>query len=57
MEDLERLFGTGHPSTVTARANLAASYRQAGRTADAIAIEEEVAADRERSLGPTTLVR
>ena len=34
--------------------NLAASYRQAGRTADAITIGEQVAADRTRSWAPTT---
>ena len=38
--------------TLTARGNLAASYRLAGRTGEAIAIEERVAAARERVLGP-----
>ena len=37
--DHERLLGDEHPATPTARANLAVSYPQAGRTADAIAIE------------------
>ena len=32
VEDRERLIGVDHPSTLTARANLAASYWQAGRT-------------------------
>jgi len=50
--DSERILGPDHPSTLTARANLAFSYWQAGRTADAIAIEEQVTADRERILGP-----
>ena len=49
--DCARLLGGEHPDTLTARANLAASYRQAGRTAAAIAIQETVAADRERLLG------
>ncbi len=40
--------------TLTARADLAASYRQAGRTGDAIAILEQVAADGGRTLGPNT---
>ncbi|MFJ7199757.1 MULTISPECIES: tetratricopeptide repeat protein, partial [unclassified Streptomyces] len=43
--------GNEHPHTLTAHANLAASYRQAGRTSDAIEIEEHVLADRERLLG------
>ncbi|MFF3400431.1 tetratricopeptide repeat protein [Streptomyces sp. NPDC002659] len=56
--DSERLLGGDHPDTLTARANLAASYRQAGRTGEAVAIEERVLADRERLLGgdhPDTL--
>jgi hypothetical protein len=35
-----RLLGAEHPDTLSARANLAASYRQAGRTAEAITLEE-----------------
>ncbi|MDH6463104.1 hypothetical protein M2302_003289 [Micromonospora sp. A200] len=57
-EQAARLLGDEHPDTLTARANLAASYWQAGRTADAITIEEKVVADRERLLGddhPDTL--
>ena len=53
-----RLLGDEHLSTLTVRANLAASYRRAGRTADAINILERVVADRERLLGaehPDTL--
>ncbi|MFB7672287.1 tetratricopeptide repeat protein, partial [Kitasatospora purpeofusca] len=34
-----------------ARANLATSYTQAGRTGEAIVLGERVAADRERILG------
>jgi len=48
----ERLLGPGHPHTLTARANLASSYRSAGRTGEAIAIDERLVADRERLLGP-----
>ena len=41
-----------HPDTLTARHNLALSYGQAGRTTDAIALQETVLTDRERLLGP-----
>ncbi|MFF3959854.1 tetratricopeptide repeat protein, partial [Streptomyces sp. NPDC001890] len=54
----ERLLGNEHRVTLTARANLAASYQQAGRTNDAIEIKEHVLADCERLLGdehPDTL--
>ncbi len=57
-ENAERLLGDDHPSTLAARANLAASYHQAGRTSEAITIKERVVADRERLLGddhPDTL--
>ncbi|MFF5768909.1 tetratricopeptide repeat protein [Streptomyces californicus] len=47
----ERLLGSEHPDTVSARVNLAASYWQSGRTQEAIGIEERVVADRERLLG------
>ncbi|MET7881283.1 tetratricopeptide repeat protein [Micromonospora profundi] len=53
-----RLLGDEHPSTLTARGNLATSYRMAGRTADAILIEEKVVVDFARLLGdehPDTL--
>ncbi|MGW1354527.1 tetratricopeptide repeat protein [Streptomyces sp. NPDC002409] len=57
--DCERILGDEHPHhTLNARANLATSYYQAGRTDDAIAIEEHVLADYERILGdehPDTL--
>jgi hypothetical protein len=39
---------TEHPDTLTAQANLAISYQQARRTADAITIMERVAAHRAR---------
>jgi hypothetical protein len=47
-----RILGPEHPDTLTAQANLAASYRQAGRTGEAIAILEKVAAEMARILGP-----
>ncbi|MFD3679877.1 tetratricopeptide repeat protein [Streptomyces sp. NPDC058613] len=50
--DSERLLGPDHPYTVTARSNLATSYWQAGRTAEAIVLLKQVVADRERLLGP-----
>ncbi|MFG2030057.1 tetratricopeptide repeat protein [Streptomyces sp. NPDC048825] len=48
----ERILGPHHPDTITARANLARTYRQAGRANDALNIDEQVLADRERVLGP-----
>jgi hypothetical protein len=57
LADSERLLGDEHPNTLTARANLAVSYYQAGRTTDAITLQERVLADSERLLGdehPTT---
>ncbi len=48
----ERLLGPEHPDTLTARGNLAGSHWLAGRTADAIELQERVLADRERLLGP-----
>ena len=45
-------LGPDHPDTLIARGNLALSYRAAGRTGEAIAILERVAADMERLLGP-----
>jgi hypothetical protein len=56
--DCERLLGAEHPDTLTSRNNLAAVYRAAGRTAEAIALSERTLADRERLLGaehPDTL--
>jgi tetratricopeptide (TPR) repeat protein len=52
------LLGPEHPHTLTARANLACAYSRAGRTAEAVGIEEQVLADSERLLGsdhPDTL--
>jgi hypothetical protein len=45
------LLGDEHPDTTTARANLAASYRQAGRTGDAITLLEKVLANSVRVRG------
>jgi len=53
-----RLLGDDHPDTLTARANLAASYGQAGRTGEAISLGERLVADRTRLFGeehPSTL--
>ncbi|MFD7416190.1 tetratricopeptide repeat protein, partial [Kitasatospora purpeofusca] len=47
----EELLGDDHPATLTARGSLATSYWQAGRTSEAIVIEERVLADRARLLG------
>ena len=47
-----KCLGTDHRYTMNCRSNLASSYQQAGRTNDAITIEEAVLADRERILGP-----
>ncbi|MDG4765770.1 tetratricopeptide repeat protein [Solwaraspora sp. WMMD406] len=58
VDDAVRLLGDDHPNTITAHAELAASYWQAGRTTDAITIEERVVTDRVRLLGndhPDTL--
>ncbi|MER7692849.1 tetratricopeptide repeat protein [Streptomyces sp. NPDC097610] len=52
------LLGKSHADTLTARGNLAAAYRQAGRTGEAIELQERVVADSERALGedhPDTL--
>jgi tetratricopeptide (TPR) repeat protein len=56
--DLAEVLGDLHPSTLTARANLANSYRSAGRTPEAIQLEERVLTDSEQILGdlhPSTL--
>ncbi|WP_017238212.1 tetratricopeptide repeat protein [Streptomyces sp. SS] len=46
-----QILGETHPHTITSRANLAASYWQAERTAEAIVLDERVLADRVRVLG------
>ena len=58
VELAQRLLDAEHPDTLRARANLASSYWQPGRTKDAIDLREAVLADRERLLGaehPDTL--
>ncbi len=57
-EHCELHHGPDHPNTLTARNNLAGSYSGAGRNDEAITIQEQVLADRERILGvdhPDTL--
>ncbi|MFD7412160.1 tetratricopeptide repeat protein [Kitasatospora purpeofusca] len=52
------ILGDDHPNALTACGNLATSYTQAGRTDEAIVLEERVLADSERILGddhPDTL--
>jgi hypothetical protein len=54
----QRALGEEHSDTLSARGNLAASYWQAGRTDEAVALLEQVVADRVRLLGeehPDTL--
>jgi tetratricopeptide (TPR) repeat protein len=51
--DRERVLGQTHPSTLTARNNLAGAYRAAGRLDEAIPLYERTLADRERVLGQT----
>ena len=52
LADMERVLGADHPDTLATRNNLAAAYRAAGRTAEAIPLHERTLADRERVLGP-----
>ncbi|MGW0783881.1 SAV_2336 N-terminal domain-related protein, partial [Streptomyces sp. NPDC002913] len=56
--DYARILGERHPGSLTARAELAASYYGAGRVEEAIAMETRVLADSEETLGdrhPDTL--
>ncbi|MFC9326981.1 FxSxx-COOH system tetratricopeptide repeat protein [Kitasatospora sp. NPDC057015] len=48
----EHLLGPDHTDTLIARGNLASSYGRAGRTTEAIVLQERVLADSERLLGP-----
>ncbi|MDO5697972.1 MAG: tetratricopeptide repeat protein, partial [Dermatophilus congolensis] len=41
-----------HPDTLNTRNNLAIAYRAAGRTSEAITLNEATLTDRERLLGP-----
>ncbi|MFJ4523581.1 tetratricopeptide repeat protein [Streptomyces sp. NPDC088810] len=49
--DSERVLGRNHPAPLTARADRALSYRQAGRTDETVRLLTQVVADRERHLG------
>ncbi len=51
--DCERVLGDTHPSTITARSNLAHAYQEAGRLDRAISLYERTLTDRERVLGDT----
>ena len=48
----ERRLGPEHPATLISRNNLATGYRALGRTAEAVASDEETLRVRERVLGP-----
>ena len=55
---VEEVLGPDHPDTLTSRSSIAGAYRAAGRLGEAIALYEEVLADRVRVLGedhPDTL--
>jgi tetratricopeptide (TPR) repeat protein len=52
VRDSERLLGSDHTDTLSARGNLASSYSHDGRVGEAIELRERVLADRERLLGP-----
>ena len=59
VEALEGLLGQDHPYTLASRNNLAGAYEGAGRLTEAIALYEQVLADRIRVLGkahPHTLI-
>jgi Tetratricopeptide repeat/Domain of unknown function (DUF4062) len=51
LADQERILGADHPDTQSSRNNLAAVYKEAGRTAEAIILHEQTLAARERMLG------
>jgi hypothetical protein len=58
--DREKVFGHGHPATITTGASLSAAYRAAGRMPAALQLAEKCCADSERVLGldhPDTLAR
>jgi len=55
----ERVLGPDHPHALALRGNLANAYQEAGRAAEAIALNEQTLAIRERVLGadhPGTLL-
>jgi Tetratricopeptide repeat len=41
LADRERVLGADHPDTLATRHHLAAAYRAAGRTAEAITLDEQ----------------
>jgi hypothetical protein len=49
---MARILGPEHPDTLTARANLAVFYGQAGRTADAITVMKRLTGDSTGIMGP-----
>ncbi|MFF4098663.1 tetratricopeptide repeat protein [Streptomyces sp. NPDC001903] len=51
-ETATHVLGPDHPDTLSARANLAATYSDLGRHHDALTLQEAVHADCERLLGP-----
>ena len=51
-EGLARILGPDHPDTLASRGNLAEAYRAAGRTAEAIELQEATLKTRESKLGP-----
>ena len=51
--DLSRVLGSNHRDTLTARNNLAAAYREAGRLTEAVTLFEQTLGARERALGPS----
>ncbi|WP_331727139.1 FxSxx-COOH system tetratricopeptide repeat protein (plasmid) [Streptomyces sp. NBC_01213] len=48
----QQILGPDHPRALSARCNLARSYQWAGRTTEAIALQDSVLADLERLSGP-----
>ena len=51
LADRERVLGPDHPLTLTSRNNLAIAYRDAGRAAEAIQMDEQTFDIRARVLG------
>ena len=54
LADQERVLGNDHPDTLTTRNNLASAYRDAGRTAEAIALHQQNLTDRSGCWATTT---
>jgi tetratricopeptide (TPR) repeat protein len=51
----ERILGSDHPATLTARNNLASAYQAAGQIAEAIPLYEQALTDCDRVWGDTYL--